>query len=225
MSHLLHGLTALVLIVVGYRSFGLESRVSALSSRAAAAEDAEPAPAQAPPVASVVADSDDPRLTAAAGNLARLREEVANLKRRLARAAHPEDLDSAANAERILQMVHGARVREQEKAISYYRDRWIAHRTQAVGAFGQRYQLSPEQREGLAGLLETETDAVVGLLQDPSALEDPDAATRRWRDIMNETDRGARRVLDSDQLEAFLELREAERERLGAWIDLEGDSP
>lgn len=220
-------MTALLCGVLAYRVFALEARVERLSRAADAAPPegavvdppSGPAAGETTTAVEAVAEAEHARrLGDLETNLAGLRKEVDALSSEARQKADRADLDRSASADRILGLVTQEAMRVRDRQVEFHRDRWIEMRERAVEEFVTRHGLDATQANTIRKLLLDEVDQMVAVFKAHSAEDDPKEADQEWMNMLRDTDRAAKRVLDPAQTAAWDLGRAYERRVFMPWL-------
>lgn len=220
--------TALLCGVLAYRVFALQARVEQLvrvptPSAPLDVGGGEPparveARATATPAEVVAAAEHTRRLADLESNLTGLRKEVDALASEARQKADRADLDRSASADRILGLVTQEAMRVRDRQVEFHRDRWIEMRERAVDEFVARHGLDAQQANAIRKLLVGEVDQMVAIFKAHGAEDDPKEANEEWMDMLRETDREAKRILDPAQRAAWDHGRAYERRVFMPWL-------
>lgn len=209
-------------VYLGYRQGQLERRIEALSQQLGAAETAAHADARAAGgIGAAAAAADDSpaegsyaaRLRAVESQLPALRADVRSLEK-----ATGEAVQSPVSDQQILAVMKQQGTKVMDAQLKFHRERWLESREAALNDFAGRYSLNQTQNDALWELLAGEIDRMVDLLRRPDLADNPERASREWRDMLRETDQAAVRLLDPLIATAWEQQRAAERKLLWPWL-------
>lgn len=219
--------TALLCGVLAYRVFALEARVEKLAravtptpSEVGVAQPsvARPSGVVASPAEAVAEAEHTRRMADLESSVTALRKEVDALSSEARQKADRADVDRSASADRILGLVTQEALRVRDRQVEFHRDRWIEMRERAVEEFVTRHGLNAAQTTTIRKLLLDEVDQMVAVFKAHSAEDDPKEADQEWMDMLRETDRAAKRVLDPAQTAAWDHGRAYERRVFMPWL-------
>jgi hypothetical protein len=198
---------------LGFRIFDLESRVANLTRQLGAAPEpsAQPSTPDKPASAAVAPQGYLQRLAA-------LEQQVAALKLSRQRPDKGSNSGGSLDDQAILSVVERENNRVKDVQLEWNRARWMENRDEQLATFTKTYGLTPEQTANLQKAMHEEVDTMVELLRRPGLLDDPDQAATDWQNMLEVTDKAARKFLNPAQLGAWNLGRTFERRFLYPWL-------
>ncbi len=214
---ILRSLAAVVVVVVtalfGYRLVQIDRRLDALEKRLGAttrdsehkASDAKPMPLEER-ITELERRADQDSVNLGALELAATHVAPPT------RAQHPPD-DKA-----ILSVVEREQNKVRDAQLDWQRGHWIEARENQLAAFSRQGNLTQAQTEQMRQVFQKEIDSMVDFLKRPALLTDPDEAIKEWRELLEDTDTEAGRILNPSQMTIWNQERFIERKILWPWI-------
>ncbi len=200
----------------GYRMAALERRVGALTERLGETPSTDGS------AGAGAGSGYEQRLTALEREQVALREDLHTLETatdptpprpaQVATAGHP------LGEQHILSVIGKETSRIRDRQLEFHRERWVEQREIALEQFAQSQKLSARQRDMLQQLLTSELDAMVGILKQPDAGENPERVADDWMAALEATDYAAHKLLDPAQANAWNFARLIERRVLWPWL-------
>lgn len=214
---ILQALFLLGLVVVGYRSCTLEKKLAELEHKTGKMRE------ELPPAADATEGARprgalEARIAALEEDLAQAEDDLATIEELVVTATEKTDGEDAKDDQRILSVVTRAHERVLERQLQFHRAHWSQFREQTLHDFSARQGLDSYQQSELQRLLEEELDSMVEILKRPDTAENPERAAADWDAELQKTDRAVERVLEPEQLEAWMSGRAFERAVLFPWL-------
>jgi hypothetical protein len=214
---ILRSLAAVVVVVVtalfGYRLVQIDRRLDALEKRLGApnrdsehkASDTKPVPLEER-ITELERRADQDSVNLGALELAATHVAPPT------RAQHPPD-DKA-----ILSVVEREQNKVRDAQLDWQKGHWIEARENQLAAFSRQGNLTQAQTEQMRQVFQKEIDSMVDFLKRPALLTDPDEAIKEWRELLEDTDTEAGRILNPQQMTIWNQERFIERKILWPWI-------
>jgi len=204
-------LVAAVCGYLGYRVISLERRLDAADARLGV-------PAARNAAGTAKPSDHEQRLNWLERDLRALRDDLRTLEEATGKEGAAALQPEGVGEQQILSVVGREQKRLRDKQLEFHRTRWLEWRQSALEEFAERHNLTAWQVEQVQRLLTDEVDALAEILRRPDMLENPERASEDWLAVLEETDRGARLLLNPAQLPAWEAARTVERRVLWPWL-------
>lgn len=214
---ILRSLAAVVVVALaalfGYRLVQIDHRLDALEKRLGSpardsehkSNDAKPAPLEQR-LSELERRADQDSVSLGALELA------------ATHVAPPTRTQHAPDDKAIISVVEREQNKVRDAQLDWQKGHWVEARENQLAAFARQGNLTPAQTEQMRQVFQKEIDSMVDLLKRPALLTDPDEAIKEWRELLEDTDNEAGRILNPTQMTIWQQERFIERKILWPWI-------